>query len=59
MIIYYHCKRDSALLLPFLLTGLSYIHPFSFHEMIFIQIIRIPVARKVYLEHSMMQEKAA
>ena len=36
MIIYYHCTRDSALLLSFLLTCHPYIHPFSFHEMIFI-----------------------
>ena len=33
MIIYYHCTRDSALLLSFLLTCHPYI---PFHEMIFI-----------------------
>ena len=33
MIIYYHCTRDSALLLSFLLTCHP---PLSFHEMIFI-----------------------
>ena len=33
MIIYYHCTRDSALLL---LTCHPYILPLSFHEMIFI-----------------------
>ena len=36
MIIYYHCTRDSALLLSFLLYNLSSLHPISFHEMIFI-----------------------
>ena len=36
MIIYYHCTRDSALLLSFLLTCHPYILPLSFHEMIFI-----------------------
>ena len=33
MIIYCHCTRDRALLLPFLP---SLHHPLSFHEMIFI-----------------------
>ena len=36
MIIYYHCTSDNPLLLSFLLTCHPYIHPLSFHEMIFI-----------------------
>ena len=35
MIIYYHCTRDSALLLSFF-TNLPSLLPLSFHEMIFI-----------------------
>ena len=35
MIIYYHCTRDSALLLYIIITNLPSLHPLSFHEMNF------------------------
>ena len=43
MIIYYHCNSDNALLLSFLLTCHPYIHPLSFHEMIFILVCIVTV----------------
>ena len=43
MIIYYHCNSDNALLLSFLLTCHPYIHPLSFHEMIFILVVACTV----------------
>ena len=51
MIIYYHCTRDSALLLPFLLTC----HPLSFHEMIFILVPPVFCIRRVALASLVMR----
>ena len=41
MIIYYHCTRDSALLLSF--TNLPSLHPLSFHEMILYIILYVSI----------------
>ena len=46
MIIYYHCTRDSALLLSFLLTCHPYIIPFHFMTFTYVSLLRM---RHVYV----------
>ena len=57
MIIYYHCNSDNALLLSFLLTCHHYIHPLSFHEMIFILVPPVLCIRRAELSHAHAQQK--
>ena len=57
MIIYYHCNSDNALLLSFLLTCHPYIHPLSFHEMIFILVPPVFLHQESELSHAHAQQK--